>query len=89
VRDAVDADVLTTISADRGRRSRVVLTPRRWRQVSLQRSCLLPPSVGGRLQVNAPGEYNVSVPDVVQVNFVPAQLQYPFIENVNSEIDLS
>jgi hypothetical protein len=32
-RDAVDADALLTNSADRGRRSRVVLTPRRWRQV--------------------------------------------------------
>jgi hypothetical protein len=30
--DAVDADALLTNSADRGRRSRVVLTPRRWRQ---------------------------------------------------------
>jgi len=33
-RDAVDADALLTNSARRGRRSRVVLTPRRWRQVS-------------------------------------------------------
>jgi hypothetical protein len=30
-RDAVDADALLTNCADRGRRSRVVLTPRRWR----------------------------------------------------------
>jgi hypothetical protein len=33
-RDAMDADALLTNSARRGRRSRVVLTPRRWRQVS-------------------------------------------------------
>jgi len=33
VRDAVDAAVRETKRADRGRRSRVVLTPRRWRQV--------------------------------------------------------
>jgi hypothetical protein len=32
--DAVDAKALLTNSADRGRRSRVVPTPRRWRQVS-------------------------------------------------------
>jgi len=32
-RDAMDADALLTNSARRGRRSRVVLTPRRWRQV--------------------------------------------------------
>src|SRR5207248_2919644 len=31
--DAVDADVLVTNSMRCGRRSRVVLTPRRWRQV--------------------------------------------------------
>jgi len=33
-RDAVDADAPITNSACRGRRSRVVLTPRRWRQAS-------------------------------------------------------
>ena len=33
-RDAVDARARLTIRAFRGRRSRVVLTPRRWRQVS-------------------------------------------------------
>src|SRR6201999_3190378 len=32
-RDAVDAAAHETKRADRGRRSRVVLTPRRWRQV--------------------------------------------------------
>src|ERR1700745_2256278 len=32
--DAVDAKALLTNSADRGRRSRVALTPRRWRQVA-------------------------------------------------------
>jgi hypothetical protein len=35
-RDAVDANAQMTNSADRGRRSRVVLTPRRWRQVALK-----------------------------------------------------
>jgi len=38
VRDAVDADAQMTNSADRGRRSRVVLTPRRWRQVPEQQA---------------------------------------------------
>src|SRR3954452_3121289 len=33
-RDAMDADVLLTNSMGCGRRSRVVLTPRRWRQAS-------------------------------------------------------
>ena len=36
-RDAVDAEGASDESTWRGRRSRVVLTPRRWRQVSLRR----------------------------------------------------
>ena len=34
-RDAMDAMARKTSAANRGRRSRVVLAPRRWRQVSL------------------------------------------------------
>jgi hypothetical protein len=71
-RCATDASSAFDERRQSGRQRRVVLTPRRW-QVLRQRSCLLPPSVDGRLhEANAPSEYNVRVPDVIYVNRAPA-----------------
>jgi hypothetical protein len=65
VRDAVDVDVLTDERRRRGRRSRVVPTPRRWRQVSrmLQRSAR---GDGGKQALAHRGERGVSRKTIAQ-----------------------
>src|ERR1700722_11221078 len=56
-RDAVDADAPITNGADRGRRRRVVLTPRRWCQV-LEKRRLLRGDGGQRARAPGRARYN-------------------------------